>query len=467
MTYTFAVSRRSLPVRCLCVLLCLLVLWCFFMVPRAGAVVAEAELAYWGGAIVVSVLAAGGLALASGDASKVGAAMWTALKDTGGKAYDSIAAMAAWAASAGTKVKDAAFRVGKDVWQAISDCFSKFYSDGSFSALSSAASLTRDNAESVFYAFNYSRQTQCAFLDAGGSFWTVSIKVYDNYSSDIVFSKDSVVYATYGFTDWEIRDRYLNFHYSGSGHFGTYWGFYEGDVLNTVGGYHDVGVSIPADGGLTFYTAVSVPVSVTGDLVYPGDDYLVKAPDLPAVDTATGAVTWPQGAVWTKDAVSAPYPVGDDGVKVPDIPFDVPVDGITGKALDDAGSDTDSPSKPGEGEGAETGTTAGLIGSIIELLRNFFDSPSDFRLNLDGFKELILPDRFPFSIPFDMVKAVELFAAAAADFVFRIDLDTQYFSVHHTVDLTPYAVPIAFFRYACVFWFAWILISRTHDLIKW
>lgn len=468
MTYTFAVSRRSLPVRCLCVLLCLLVLWCFFMVPRAGAVVAEAEIAYWGGAIVVSVLAAGGLALASGDAAKIGPAMYTALKDTGGKAWDSIQAMAAWAASAGSKVKDAAFRVGADVWQAITDCFNKSYPDGAFSApLATFSVVTYNDAKSLEAYFknhvvkslridNYLVMT-ASYIEPTLTF------TYTEYNSDGSVSgpkskEDDI-------SDW----------FSGWGKacdFGLYcevgsWVYFGACAINGDGSKYaklgSWGRNLPL-GNVSVYDVAAIPVS---DLAYPGDDYLVKAPDLPTVDTNTGAVSWPSDAVWTKDAVAAPYPVGDDGVKVPDIPFDVPVDGTTGKALDDAGTDTDNPSKPGKGEGAETGTTAGLIGSIIELLKNFFDSPSDFRLNLDGFKNLILPDRFPFSIPFDMVKAVKLFAAAAADFVFRIDLDTQYFSVHHTVDLTPYAVPIAFFRYACVFWFAWILISRTHDLIKW
>lgn len=466
MTYTFAVSRRSLPVRCLCVLLCLLVLWCFFMLPRAGAVVAEAEIAYWGGAIVVSVLAAGGLALASGDAAKIGPAMYTALKDTGGKAWDSIQAMAAWAASAGSKVKDAAFRVGKDVWDAIKDCFDKSYSDGSFDAASAIFTLSNSDDIKSFDAYLALHHVQSIrfgdYLVAHASYsepiLTFSYQFIYDGSDKKVYT--STLDASRWFSGWG-RPAGVAVQYQYDGSLGATLVTADGSRYAQRGG---VSLMPPFYGQAYVYDSVAIPQP---DLKYPGDDYLVKAPDLPSVDTATGAVSWPSDAVYNKDAVAAPYPVGDDGVKVPDIPFDVPVDGTTGKALDDAGSDTDSPSKPGEGEGAETGTTAGLIGSIIELLRNFFDSPSDFRLNLDGFKNLILPDRFPFSIPFDMVKAVELFAAAAADFVFRIDLDTQYFSVHHTVDLTPYAVPIAFFRYACVFWFAWILISRTHDLIKW
>lgn len=179
MTYTFAVSRRSLPVRCLCVLLCLLVLWCFFMVPRAGAVVAEAELAYWGGAIVVSVLAAGGMALATGDAQKVGSAMYAALKDTGGKAWNSIQAMAAWAASAGSKVKDAAFRVGADVWQAITDCFNASYSNGAFTYTGVSSSVDVYNADKVCSFLNKKYLNSIQFIDVDGAVHQVFVSYID------------------------------------------------------------------------------------------------------------------------------------------------------------------------------------------------------------------------------------------------------------------------------------------------
>ena len=161
-----------------------------------------------------------------------------------------------------------------------------------------------------------------------------------------------------------------------------------------------------------------------------------------------------------------PYPVDAEGVKVPDIPYDKVVDQSTGKTLDDADTGTDT--KPGEGTGTETGSgVSGLIGTIIGLLKNFFDSPSDFKLDMDGFRNLAIADKFPFCIPFDMVDSVKQFAATAADYQFRIKFDTQYFSVDHTVDLTPIAVPLAFFRYIVCVWFVWVLMSRTHDLMKW
>ena len=190
---------------------------------------------------------------------------------------------------------------------------------------------------------------------------------------------------------------------------------------------------------------------------------MVRLPDIPSVDTATGEVTYPSDMAYTKDAVAVPYPVDGEGVKVPDIPYDKAVDQSTGKTLDDTDTGTDT-DKPGTDTGTDTG---GLLGQIVALLKNFFDSPSDFKLDMDGFRNLAIKDKFPFCIPFDMVDSVKQFAADAADYQFRVKLDTQYFKVDHVVDLTPLAVPLAFFRYLVVAWFAWVLMSRTHDLMKW
>lgn len=422
--------------------------------------VAETELAYWGGAIVVSVLAAGGMALATGDAQKVGSAMYAALKDTGGKAWNSIQAMAAWAASAGSKVKDAAFRVGADVWQAITDCFNKSYSGGKFSYTANVTSLTDDNAASACYYVNAQHLKSVSFVADGK---TISLTVTADKDYVYVYRYIDGVYAdgSGGISDYD--DAAVSLYYDKS--YGRIK--YCLEYLKS-GNWSDYGyLMYVVDVPCTIGTACAIPDSIAipqPDLKYPGDDYLVKAPDLPTVDTGTGAVSWPSDAVYNKDAVAAPYPVGDDGVKVPDIPFDVPVDGTTGKALDDTGTDTDKPGTDTDKPGADTG---GLLGQIVSLLKNFFDSPSDFRLNMDGFRNLVIKDKFPFCIPFDMVDSVKQFAADAADYQFRIKLDTQYFSVDHVVDLTPLAVPLAFFRYIVVTWFVWVLLSRTRDLMKW
>lgn len=425
--------------------------------------VAEAELAYWGGAIIVSVLAAGGMALATGDAQKVGSAMYSALKDTGGKAWESLSAMAAWAASAGSKVKDTAFRVGKDVWQTITDCFSKFYSDGRFTVTGSTWTLSRDASTSDCEAIATSllsllqSHNDISFLvHASGRY---SHEYEDAYILRFVFDGTSISVYRNGFNS--LTNSSAGVHFATEGYETSYGAYVGIQVLDGGNSGNVFSFFAPFELSLTDSVAIPHP-----DLKYPGDDYLVKAPDLPTVDTGTGAVSWPSDAVYNKDAIALPYPIDAAGQKVADIPFDVPVDQTTGKTLDDAdtGTDTDKPGTDTDKPGTDTG---GLLGQIVALLKNFFDSPSDFRLNMDGFRNLVIKDKFPFCIPFDMVDSVKQFAADAADYQFRVKLDTQYFKVDHVVDLTPLAVPLAFFRYLVVAWFAWVLMSRTHDLMKW
>lgn len=105
------------------------------------------------------------------------------------------------------------------------------------------------------------------------------------------------------------------------------------------------------------------------------------------------------------------------------------------------------------------------VKSIAETLGKFFDV-SEFTLDFSPF-EIGLSKVFPFCIPFDFYNGIKLFSAQAADFSFDIKLDTDYFKIDHTVNLTPFKLPILFFRYIVVFWFSWILISRTRDLMKW
>lgn len=154
---------------------------------------------------------------------------------------------------------------------------------------------------------------------------------------------------------------------------------------------------------------------------------------------------------------------------------------MTPESARDASTDTDVPDVGiltgirdivGNIAGTISGTIADLltaiqsgISSIADTLARFFDV-SNFSLDFSPF-HIGLTKVFPFCIPFDLYNGVKLFAAQAADFSFDIKLDTAYFKVDHTVDLTPFKLPIMFFRYIVVFWFSWILISRTRDLMKW
>lgn len=111
------------------------------------------------------------------------------------------------------------------------------------------------------------------------------------------------------------------------------------------------------------------------------------------------------------------------------------------------------------------GTIASTLSGILEAIRGFFDV-SKFDLNFDSLK-IGLTKVFPFCIPFDFFNAIKMFSSDASAFVFDINLETEYFTIDHTVDLTPFRLPILFFRYVVVFWFGFILISRTKDFMKW
>ena len=461
MSYTFSLSRRSLPVRCL---------WCFFMVPRAGAVVTESAAVAYAGVFVGSVLVAAGVYFTnSGDMARAGAAMYRTLQKGNEAIASKIAAISVWAVEHGKAIGSAALRVGKDLYQGIVDTFNASYSGGKFE-ISPSVSAAQD-----FVSSNRSAQTfyiHTYYYDYGNYdtgrmrwykvVWSSTSSLAQVAVTDLVDGRDIA-----GFSkgiNGVLTSCYLDIVKK---HDYTYL------ALHTIGTYssgqafdeYEEFAPYVRDDVFSLSTTAPVSIPCSGDLAYPSDNYLVRMPDIPSVDTATGEVTYPSDMAYTRDAVAVPYPVDTEGVKVPDIPFDKVVDQSTGKALDDTGTDTDNPSKPGEG--TDTGSNTSLLQKILDLLKNFFDSPSDFRLNMDGFRNLAIKDKFPFCIPFDMVDSVKQFAADAADYQFRVKLDTQYFKVDHVVDLTPLAVPLAFFRYLVVAWFAWVLMSRTHDLMKW
>lgn len=434
--------------RTLCLFLCVVLLLCFFLVPRAGAVVAEAELAYWGGAIIVSVLAAGGMALATGDAQKVGSAMYAALKDTGGKAWDSIQAMAAWAASAGSKVKDAAFRVGKDVWQAITDCFNKSYSDGSFvfpsgSSIAVSATLTNDD-----WGPDTSLGNAVKSLFVWGQSRTYIFDTSKGKESWAFFFDGDKLYRNGELIPFPVSDGCC-FEFSLGVPYRLGKPCFHVNAWNS-----DTGLSYSVVPQVVAPFTVSVSDSVVlpaPDLKYPGDDYLVKAPDLPSVDTATGAVSWPSDAVYNKDAIALPYPVDAAGEKVADIPYDVPVDQTTGKDITaDTGTDVKPDVKPGEGTDTDTDTDVKW--------------PTETDLSLP---KLIIT-KFPFCIPFDVARLIGLLEADPKAPIFKVPL--KYGAVMDeeiTLDLSQFSDAIRIVRWGELILFVAGLAYVTRNYIKW
>lgn len=465
MSYTFSLSRRSLPVRCLCLLLIVLVLWCFFMVPHAGAVALEATTIAYGGLLVGTILVGAGVVFSSrGDMAKVGAAMYKTLVNGSSAIGKTISSISAWAVEHGKSIGSAALRIGKDLYQGIVDAFNVSYSaDTGFSGgkvYSIPSDATDDEIQSVVDLFAGKDITSFWYSQAS---WSLSQPFYYRVSGSVYtmvghYEDGSEYLRDINVGSETVENVYYSLERSGT------WLYISFNVVTRGNHYsQEYATSVNFAPSFSRY-AFKVPAQV-GDLAYPSDNYLVKMPDIPSVDTATGEVTYPDSIAYTKDAVAAPYPIGDDGVKVPDIPFDIPVDQTSGKPMDDTGTDTDTPSKPGEG--TDTGSNTGLLQKILDLLKNFFDSPSDFRLNMDGFRDLAIADKFPFCIPFDLVDSIKQFAVTAKDFHFRIKLDTHYFKVDHEVDLSDMVLPFAFFRYMVLVWFVWMLMLRTRDLVKW
>lgn len=464
MSYTFSLSRRSLPVRCLCLLLIAVLLFCFFMCPRAGAVALEASTVAYAGLLVGTLLVGAGVAFSNpGDMAKAGNAMYRTLQKGNEAIASKIAAISAWAVEHGKSIGSAALRIGKDLYQSIVDAFNSQSANGFFSDgvhVSFAVDASADDCKSF-------ASVLLGWVKEGRSFTVYTTGPY----SDAIIRKDFIpsfdadgTFQLEVDTDGEPRyyGGFVPARWSYDGVYASSYGYMQASftVYNSGGGGQSFDFNRQAVASLG--NLVPAPAD---DLTYPADDYLVKMPDIPSVDSATGEVTYPDSIAYTKDAVAAPYPIGDDGVKVPDIPFDVPVDQTSGKPMDDTGTDTDTPSKPGEG--TDTGSNTSLLQKILDLLKNFFDSPSDFRLNMDGFRNLAIADKFPFCIPFDLVDSIKQFAVSAKDFHFRIKLDTHYFKVDHEVDLSDMVLPFAFFRYMVLVWFVWMLMLRTRDLVKW
>ena len=168
MEYTFSLSRRSLPVRCLCLLLIVLVLWCFFMCPRAGAVALEATTVAYAGLLVGTLLVGAGVAFSNpGDMAKAGNAMYKTLQKGNEAIASKIAAISAWAVEHGKAIGSAALRIGKDLYQGIVDTFNAAYSSGKFSYPVDVTSINRSNADAFCDSFNAFTPEKCVFYGFG------------------------------------------------------------------------------------------------------------------------------------------------------------------------------------------------------------------------------------------------------------------------------------------------------------
>ncbi|MFP5527729.1 hypothetical protein ACLGL1_04530 [Peptococcus simiae] len=106
-----------------------------------------------------------------------------------------------------------------------------------------------------------------------------------------------------------------------------------------------------------------------------------------------------------------------------------------------------------------------VLKSILELLKKFFDV-SEFKLDFSKLRLSELKQIFPFCIPFDIYTVLTTFNASS-NFSPVINLDTQYFSIHQEIDLTPVMPILAFVRAMEAVFFCIMLYMITKRLIKW
>lgn len=441
--------------RFVCLLLIFVLLFCFFMCPRASAVALEATTIAYGGLLVGTILVGAGVVFSShGDMVKVGNAMNKTLVNGSSVIGKTISSISAWAVEHGTSLAKGALRVGKDMYQAIVDAFNASYSGGSFAADSHSITLGDPGsdldaaAESALSDWNHSCFAVATFVGSEGTWKFVISRTLapsgDEYDFSLVsylngvrhnevsnYSKVASVYVKIG--PYNIT----------SAHVGL-------ATWRTDGSLEDVSFVdwCQRVDGSVLTGVTSVPVAAP-DLKYPSDDYLVRMPDIPSVDTATGDVTYPNDTAYTKDAVAVPYPVDTDGVKVPDIPYDKVVDQSTGKALDDTGTDTDNPSKPGEG----TDT----------------DKPS---VNWPSAGDISLPkliiSKFPFCIPFDVARLIGLLEADPKTPIFHVPLKVgTILNEEIVLDLSQWDNAVRIIRWGELIVFVAGLVLVTRNYIKW
>lgn len=435
--------------RFVCLLLIFVLLFCFFMCPRASAVALEATTIAYGGLLVGTILVGAGVVFSShGDMVKVGNAMYKTLVNGSSAIGKTISSISAWAVEHGTSLAKGALRVGKDMYQAIVDAFNASYSSGYFfdgQHLSIAENSSKSDVESFGAAIG-ALMVSGSNVVIGGYVANEYSGRPESYKFDISYPQGvwKCVLTVNGKTESPITLSNVN---AGSVSVTArmkpqYAKTCAYVTLNDTYGWYFYAPTILSVGGASY--------SVNGsDLAYPSDDYLVKMPDIPSVDSATGEVTYPDSIAYTKDAVAAPYPIGDDGVKVPDIPFDIPVDQTSGKPMDDTGTDTDTPSKPGEG----TDT----------------DKPS---VNWPSAGDISLPkliiSKFPFCIPFDVARLIGLLEADPKTPVFHVPLKVGTILDEEIVlDLSQWDNAVRIIRWGELIVFVAGLVLVTRNYIKW
>lgn len=123
----------------------------------------------------------------------------------------------------------------------------------------------------------------------------------------------------------------------------------------------------------------------------------------------------------------------------------------------------------------------GLMGDIVSLLKNILNAikslatPTQLDMSVPNKIELDfsplyinLKEKFPFCIPFDIVKSIKSFSVNAKEPVFVIPLSKTGWkgAEDFTIDLTGFEKIIIFVRYTFLVSFLFYLLNKTRSLIR-
>ena len=107
------------------------------------------------------------------------------------------------------------------------------------------------------------------------------------------------------------------------------------------------------------------------------------------------------------------------------------------------------------------------VASIVTSISDIFAYDPALTVDLSGFNNLVIKEKFPFSIPFDLYNAIKLFSASAAEPQFVVSIHNKFLDIEHEIDISFLSTFILFFRWVASVWFTIFLITKTRDMIKW
>lgn len=107
-----------------------------------------------------------------------------------------------------------------------------------------------------------------------------------------------------------------------------------------------------------------------------------------------------------------------------------------------------------------------IIATLVSLLELATWTLPPIELDLTPLR-FPVADKFPFCLPFDLLKFLKMFYVAPTPPDLVIDINTKYLKVYHQIDINMLTFVIGFFRYVSSVFYGIFLMKNTRKLMKW